>query len=167
MELIVKVDGREERVAVRRGTEGYEVTVGATPYHVDAAELRNSLWSLRLDGVHHEVAVRPAGEGTWRVAAREAAWTAEVADPLTHLARQVQAASGGRRRQRIAAYMPGRVVSILVQEGDEVRAGQGILVLEAMKMQNEILAEHDGTVTRILVEAGQSVDGGAPLFELE
>ena len=59
------------------------------------------------------------------------------------------------------------VVAVLVAAGEPVRAGQGVLVLEAMKMQNEILAEHDGTVTRILVQPGQSVDGGEPLFELE
>jgi biotin carboxyl carrier protein len=63
--------------------------------------------------------------------------------------------------------MPGRVVTLLAAEGQVVAAGQGVLVLEAMKMQNEIQAEHDGTVARILVQPGQSVDGGDPLFELE
>lgn len=170
MELIVRVGEREEKVAVRRTDQGYEVSLGGKTHEVDAVINRNDrsgLWSLRFEGEQHEVAVREQGNGTWRVAAREAAWAVEVADPLTHLARTVQAASGGRRRQLVTAYMPGRVVALLAKEGEEVKAGQGILVLEAMKMQNEIQAEHDGTLTRILVENGASVDGGAPLFELE
>lgn len=167
MELIVRAGDREEKVAVRRTDHGYEVSLAGKTHEVDAVADRNGLWSLRFEGEHHEVAVRAQGNGSWRVAAREAAWTVEVADPLTHLARAVQAASGGRRRQVVTAYMPGRVVALLAKEGEEVKAGQGILVLEAMKMQNEIQAEHDGTVTRILVENGQSVDGGTPLFELE
>ena len=63
--------------------------------------------------------------------------------------------------------MPGRVVAVLAAEGDAVRAGQGVVVLEAMKMQNEIQAEHDGTIKRICVAAGQAVEGGDLLFELE
>ncbi|HEY8020618.1 MAG TPA: biotin/lipoyl-containing protein, partial [Thermoanaerobaculia bacterium] len=51
--------------------------------------------------------------------------------------------------------------------GTEVKAGDGVIVLEAMKMQNEIQAEHDGRVTKVHVEPGQAVEGGDPLFELE
>ena len=63
--------------------------------------------------------------------------------------------------------MPGRVVAILAEVGAPVIAGQGIIVLEAMKMQNEILAEADGTIKAIYVQSGQAVEGGDPLFELE
>ncbi len=90
-----------------------------------------------------------------------------VSDPLTHLASQTRGGKAGRRRERVAAYMPGRVVTLLVQEGQEVAAGQGIVVLEAMKMENEIRAERDGTVSKIFVQPGQAVDTGNPLFELE
>jgi pyruvate carboxylase subunit B len=63
--------------------------------------------------------------------------------------------------------MPGRVVALLVKEGDEVAAGQGVVVLEAMKMENEIRAEHEGRITKLHVEPGQAVDTGSPLFEME
>jgi pyruvate carboxylase subunit B len=62
--------------------------------------------------------------------------------------------------------MPGRVVAVLVEEGAAVTAGQGVVVLEAMKMENEIRAEADGTVAKIFVQPGQAVDTGNPLFEL-
>ena len=93
--------------------------------------------------------------------------TVSVTDPLTHLAAQTRGGKGAKRQLRVAAYMPGRVVAVLVQEGDAVTTGQGIIVLEAMKMENEIRAEHDGTIAKLFVQAGQAVDAGNPLFELE
>jgi biotin carboxyl carrier protein len=63
--------------------------------------------------------------------------------------------------------MPGRVVEVRVAEGQEIRAGEPLLVLEAMKMQNEIQAERDGTVRKLHVAAGDAVDGGDLLLEIE
>jgi biotin carboxyl carrier protein len=175
MDLIVRHGERVEKVRVRKvDSEGasYEVTIGERVYHVDAANPRPGLQSLRIDGSHHEVAVRRlAEEGKYWVSAAHGSGSApgpvEVTDPLTHLAAQALGAKGGRRAQRVLAYMPGRVVGLLVQEGEAVTAGQGVVVLEAMKMQNEIQAESDGTVTRIHVQPGQAVEGGDPLFEVE
>ena len=177
MDLIVRHGEREERVRVRRNGDGYEVTVGERTYQVDAATARNGLRSLRIDGSHHEVAVRQResasregtrrGEETYWVSTPSSAGPVSVTDPLTHLAAQSHSGKGRRRNEKVTAYMPGRVVAILAQEGETVTAGQGIVVLEAMKMQNEIRAEHDGTLTRIHVQSGQAVEGGDPLFELE
>ena len=63
--------------------------------------------------------------------------------------------------------MPGRVVDILVREGEKVEPGDGLVVLEAMKMENEIQAERAAVVSRIFVTPGQAVEGGDPLFELD
>lgn len=167
MDLIVRQGEREEKVRVRRVDGGFEVTVGDRAYHVDALAARAGLHSLRIDGDHHEVAIRPQGEGTYWVSTAQGAGPVEVADPLAHLAAQSHGGKGGRRHQRVDAYMPGRVVAVLVEEGAAVAAGQGIVVLEAMKMENEIRAEHDGTVSRIHVQPGQAVDKGDPLFEME
>ena len=60
-----------------------------------------------------------------------------------------------------------RVVAVHVGEGDRVTAGQGLVVLEAMKMQNEITAERQGVVRQVFVTSGQAVEGGDPLFEIE
>jgi biotin carboxyl carrier protein len=157
-----------ERLRLERAPDGgYDVQLGGRSFHVDAARVREGLYSLRLGGIQREVAVRRQQDGSYLVSEPQGATMVEVADPLAHLAAQSAGAGGARRRQRVTAYMPGRVVALLVAPGQEVAAGQGVLVLEAMKMQNEIQAEHAGTVTRFLVEAGQSVDGGDPLFELE
>lgn len=166
MNLIVRHGEREEKVRVHRNGSGYEVTVGDRTYQVDAATARAGLRSLRIDGAHHEVAVRQVRDAYW-VSTPTSAGAVSVTDPLTHLAAQSHGGKGGRRNAKVTAYMPGRVVSLLAQEGEAVTTGQGIVVLEAMKMQNEIRAEHDGTISRIHVQPGQAVEGGDPLFELE
>jgi len=167
MELIVRRGEREERVRIRREGDCFRVEVGERSYVVDAAHPRPGLHSLRIDGGQHEVAVRRNGHGGYWVSTASEGGAVEVLDPLAHLASQASGGKGGRRRQKVAAYMPGRVVALLAQEGEHVAAGQGILVLEAMKMENEIRAEHEGTVTRIHVQPGQAVDAGNPLFDLE
>jgi biotin carboxyl carrier protein len=174
MELIVRRRQRagappeHERLRVERvAGGGYEITIDGRGYRVDAARVREGLYSLRIGGVQREVAVRRQDDGSYLVSEPQGVAVVEVADPLAHLAAQGAVAQGARRRRCVTAYMPGRVVALLVAEGEQVTAGQGVLVLEAMKMQNEIQAEHDGTVSRILVAAGQPVDGGDPLFELE
>ena len=170
LDLIARHGEREERVRVRKTERGYEVTVGERTYQVDHAAPAPGLHSLIVEGSHHEVTTRrlaPGSDASWAVSTGGATTVVEVADPLTYLARQSAGGAAGRRSSRVEAYMPGRVVGVLVEEGAEVRAGQGVVVLEAMKMQNEILAEHDGVVSRVFVSPGQAVEKGDPLFEME
>lgn len=166
MELIARHGDRTEKVRVRRNDGGYEITVGDRIYQVDAAPAKAGVYSLLIDGAQHEVSVRPREED-WTVTGRHGTATVSITDPLTHLAAQTRGAKGGKRHRKVTAYMPGRVVAVLVQEGDAVTAGQGIVVLEAMKMENEIRTEHDGTIAKVFVQPGQAVDSGNPLFELE
>ena len=177
MKLVVVRGGETVEVEVERADDGYRVTVGDRAYTVDAAPIGAGATSLRIDGVQREIAVQPlpggaaggaAGGGRYRLAAGGHAVPSEVEvlDPLTHLAHQAHVKAGGPTRREVTAYMPGRVVAILAAEGTEVAAGQGVVVLEAMKMENEIQAESAGTVRKLFVEVGQAVEGGDPLFEL-
>jgi biotin carboxyl carrier protein len=75
--------------------------------------------------------------------------------------------AGAAKGAKVKPPMPGRIVSIDVKVGDTVKKGQGLLVLEAMKMQNEIAAPADGLVKAVNVKAGQTVDGNAVLVEIE
>ncbi len=173
MEVIVRSGDREERMQVRRldgaarspGT--HEIRIGERTYVIDAADLPNGAWSLRLEGQQHEVSVRPRGGERYEVHAEGRSTSVEVLDPLTFLAQQSSGGKAARRRQRVTAYMPGRVVAVLAEAGQTVTTGQGIVVLEAMKMQNEIGAEHDGVLKTLFVQPGQAVEGGDPLFEME
>jgi biotin carboxyl carrier protein len=173
VELIVTVAGRTERVRVEREGEQLRVQVGDRAYLVDQAAIGPRHWSILAvtaptgGGEQFEVTALPRGAGRWWVSSARGGVLAEVADPLTHLARQGAGSRGAKRSEQVTAYMPGRVVAVLVAEGEAVRAGQGVLVLEAMKMQNEIQAEHDGVIKRVCVAAGEAVEGGDLLFELE
>ncbi len=174
MELIVRHGGREEEVHLERTGSGYRVSVGEKSYEVDVVAATTmscscpsgaTVHSLLIGGRQHEVAVRHQKEGIYWVSSAADAGAVEIMDPLTHLARLSHEASSGGVQQ-VTAYMPGRVVEILAREGDEVAAGQGVLVLEAMKMKNEIQAEAAGVVRKLLVEQDQAVEGGDPLFEI-
>ncbi len=175
MELIVRHGEREEKVHLERTDSGYRVAVGDASYTVDVALAGDAVHnraithSLLIGGRQHEVTVRrrrgSGDEDVYRVSSAGVTGEVGIMDPLTYLARSSHEAIGGGSQQ-VTAYMPGRVVEILVKEGEEVAAGQGIVVLEAMKMKNEIQAEAAGVVTRILVEQDQAVEGGDPLFEI-
>lgn len=189
MELIVLHGDREEEVHLDARDDGtYLVRLGdgdeARTYHVDAADA-GRLTSLRLlagveegvdgagaEGRQFEVATRridrkgraTAGHATYEISSLRGVDRVEVTDPLTRLAEE--AAADGEGATTVSAYMPGRVVEVLVAEGDTVSKGQGIVVLEAMKMKNEIQSEADGQVAKLYVSEGQAVEGGDPLFEI-
>jgi pyruvate carboxylase subunit B len=167
MRLVVLRDGEETSVEVEHRGNAHAVRLGERTYIVDSVTTNSTVRSLVIEGQQFEVAVRRKEGGRYHVIHRGSIAEVEVLDPLAHLAREGSARIGRGGPQKISAYMPGRVVAILVEEGDRVTAGQGIVVLEAMKMENEIQAEQPGVVSRVLVTAGQAVEGGDPLFELE
>ena len=183
MELIVTSGDRQETVSIAEESPGlFTVHLGSKVFRIHSETADSGLRSLLVrsaedssepprEGTQRqwEVTAQHQGEGAFSVAPvgpREAL-PVRVVDPLTHQAQEAIGASGKSGPHRVTAYMPGRVISLLVEEGEEVTDGQGILVLEAMKMENEIAAESGGVVRKLLVEAGQAVDSGDPLFEIE
>ncbi len=167
MELIAKTGDVEQRVSIRRRGDLFEVQVGECVYAVDAVTVGPGRLSLVVEGAQHEVSIHRESDGTYRVGSRSGSQVVELADPLTHLARASHGGSRAQGRRTVKAYMPGRVVAVLAAVGEAVTAGQGIVVLEAMKMENEIRADHAGTLLAIHVAPGQAVEGGDPLFEME
>ena len=164
MDLIVEFDGREEKVTVeRRNATEVEVTVGESTYVVDASTAQQP-WSLLIDGRQHEVAVSRDLRGQTVVTTRSDSHVLEVFDPLEHAVRSSSGWLGVRRGPESGCSDACRVVKVLCALGDAVEAGQGIMVLEAMKMENEILAEVSGVISELAVEEGQAVDAGDLLF---
>ncbi|MEE2776181.1 MAG: biotin/lipoyl-containing protein [Acidobacteriota bacterium] len=151
-------------MSLERVRGGFEVEVDGRRFYVDHAHAGSRLHSLIINGDQSEVSVQPLGNGSYLVASEGGDERVEVRDPLEHLD-EVDSRSGGAAGT-VVAYMPGRVVAVLVAEGDPVDVGEGVVVLEAMKMENEIAAEVAGTVAKIHVAEGQSVEGGDALFEI-
>ena len=160
-------NGEESRVNVEQRGRAYHVRVGDRTFVVDSAATNGAVRSLVIEGRQFEVSVRRQRPGRYHVRHQGSIDEVDVLDPLTYLAAQASADRQGSGSQQVTAYMPGRVVDVLVNEGDEVATGQGLVVLEAMKMENEIQAERDGTVSKVFVSPGQAVEGGDPLFEIE
>jgi biotin carboxyl carrier protein len=161
----------------------YQVMVGARTFAVEVvgatvlvdgesaeAQLmaipRTPMRRLVVDGVAHTLAVLP-DEAGWEIEHGGTRWVVEVLDERT---RQLQELTGDGRVSRkggvIKAPMPGLVLEIEVEEGQVVEAGQGLIVLEAMKMENEIKAGGAGVVQAIHVEPGQAVEKGTTLIEI-
>ncbi len=164
--VIIGQDGSESTVRVDRRAGVYSVEVDGVSYEVDRVKLSDGQRSLLIEGSQSELSVVRLKAGRYLVTSRRGEATFDVRDPLDHLARTTSSPQH-EGAQSVTAYMPGRVVTILAAVGDEVEQGQGIVVLEAMKMENEIATEIAGRVSEIFVEAGQSVEGGDPLFEIE
>ncbi|MDX2060939.1 MAG: biotin/lipoyl-containing protein [Gemmatimonadales bacterium] len=133
-----------------------------------AAELRpvagTPIQNLLLDGASWIIPVEPAGRGRWVLQRWGERFEAEVLDERTH---HIQSLVGAGKAQTgpaaLKAPMPGLVVRVLVEPGSTVAAGQGVAVLEAMKMENELKAAGPGVVDAIHAKPGQAVEKGAVL----
>jgi biotin carboxyl carrier protein len=167
-ELIVTAEGRDRTVVVDGpGPDGgFRISIDGVEQPVDAAALRPGSWSLIVGGQAFLVDLdRRRGGIAASVGAGEV--TLRVEDALH---RRLASAAGARapaRGESIRAPIAGKVVKVLVAVGDQVAAGSAVIVLEAMKMENELAAERGGTVSAIHRAAGQAVDTGDLLVEIQ
>ena|SRR2546422_6277274 len=167
MRYELEVGGRRREVVVAKAGDGFAVTVDGTTHHVDVARISGHTLSLILDRVWPaDTSITPdpsAGQLTVHVAGVPV--TVGVNGP----GRYGRKAEGekGSGPQRLAAPMPGKVVRVLARTGDSVRARQPLVVVEAMKMENELRASHDGTVAEVHVREGMSVEAGALLLVIQ
>ena len=146
-------------IELERDTSGWSVTLDGKPLAVDAVEISPDTISILLDGQSFEISVTPSADGKLKLQTGSHEFSAEVIDPRAWSGRR-HGTVEAEGRQQILAPMPGKVVRILVKEGDHVEAGQGLLVVEAMKMQNEIRSPKSGTIERVLAREGQPVNPG-------
>jgi biotin carboxyl carrier protein len=166
-ELIVTAEGRDRTVIVDGpGPDGrFRISIDGVEQLVDATALRPGSWSLIIAGRSYQVDLdRRRGGIAASVGASEV--TLQVEDALH---RRLASAAGARapaRGESIRAPIAGKVVKVLVAVGDPVAPGSAVIVLEAMKMENELAAERGGTVSAIHKVAGQAVDTGDLLVEI-
>ena len=116
-------------------------------------------FNVTVNGVAYEVEIEEVGAGQTSAPVAAAPVAAAPAPKAAPKAAPKTVAAG----ETVKAPMPGTILSVAVKEGDTVKAGQAVCVLEAMKMENEIPASKDGKIIQILVQKGASVEVGAPL----
>jgi biotin carboxyl carrier protein len=165
----IDIGGRIRRVVVQRlqGSSGtFTVTIDGREWKVDAERIDGRSLSLLVEdeGRHasHEVTVSPDPSGPLIVSVG----STQVALSLNGARRSRRRSEGGHAAAgplRIVAPMPGKIVRVLVKPGDEVRARQSLVVIEAMKMENELRAGRDGLVAEMHAREGQSVEAGVLL----
>src|SRR5215207_537604 len=164
MKYITTVNGVKFEIEIRNdGT----LLVNGEPRVIDFLPFDDSaLFSIIMDNVSHDVLVEER-DSQYEVLMRGRLFTANVQDERSQL---LASRRGGQEVDSgeisIRAPMPGLIVAVPVTEGQEVKGGQTVVILESMKMQNELKAPRDGVVQRISVEAGQSVEQNKPLVTI-
>jgi biotin carboxyl carrier protein len=141
---------------------GYRISLDGQAIDANVAMVAPSTASILLGGQSFTVHVTPALEEKIKLQCGPHEFTAEIQDPRAWQGRR-HSALEAEGRQQVVAPMPGKVIRLLVNSGDEVEAGQGLVVVEAMKMQNEIRSPKKGKVERLQVKEGQAVNAGEVL----
>jgi len=160
----VTIDGKNYRLELARPDGRWSCRLDGQEIEVDAVLARPNVLSLRLGNQAYEVKCERVG-GEMHVWVGSARFAAEVRDPRSLRARARAADDHGPRK--LTAPMPGKIVRVLASQGAEVEAGMGVLVVEAMKMQNEIKSPKKGTIQKILVSEGAAVNAGDVLAIVE
>ena len=167
MKVWVTLDGHDAEVELSTVDNRLVLEVEGRKLDADFVRLPDGrVWSLLVDGRSYEVRVVEEG-GELRVTWQNHTVSVEARHPLEKMLRQQTGARAKTLGETITAPMPGAVVAIRVKPGDLVHAGQSVVVLEAMKMQNELTAHSGGVVSEILVEEKAAVSAGQALVRLK
>ena len=163
MNLSFWLNNREYRLAVKeRKKNTIQVEINGDSYEVAVEFLNSDEILLNIDGKIYN-AIVCSSNSAFRVCVNGLSFDIEK--------KSVSQILGGRHSQRqkrdVKTSMPGKIVKVLLKEGDDVEEGQAVIILEAMKMQNEIKSPQKGTVTKIAPKTGSSVETGALLFSVE
>jgi biotin carboxyl carrier protein len=160
------VDGKTHRVELTRGETLWSCKVDGHEMEVDAALTARDVLSVLVGDKAYEIKRERSQQGDLHMVIGSARYAVDVQDPRSLKTRRA-VAGGDAGPQKIKAAMPGKIVRVLVAEKDEVKAGQGVIVMEAMKMQNEMKSPKDGRVQKILTAEGSTVNAGDTLAIIE
>lgn len=168
MKYVATVGGQTREIDVHavKGAEGrYRLTIGDEAWDVDARLTAQGIYSLLIDGVSH-VADVVDRDGACVVDVGGEAYEVRVEEQTRYLIRTKGGTAATEETQTVVAPLPGKITHVAVKPGDRVEAGDALIVIEAMKMENEFKAARPGTVTEVRVAAGQTVNAGDVLVVL-
>ncbi|GGH03085.1 acetyl-CoA carboxylase biotin carboxyl carrier protein subunit [Silvibacterium dinghuense] len=163
MKLEMEIDGKQRRVVLEPGEKAgqWQCEIDGRAYAVEAQPAEAGVLSLLIDGRSYRAALEENGDET-AVHLDGRRYEYRLDDPRSLKARRRRGVDHDGPKP-IHASMPGRVVRVLAQKGDAVEAGQGVVVIEAMKMQNELKAPRAGTLSELSVAPGDTVAAGEVL----
>ncbi len=170
MKFEVQLDGtsgkRKHVVELQREGDTYRVVLDGKALDANPVIVAAYTASILLGGQSFEVHITPTLEGNLKLQSGPHEFIAAVQDPRAWRGRK----HGGLEaegRQQVLSPMPGKVIRVLVKDGESVEAGQGLVVIEAMKMQNEIRSPKRGKIERLAAKEGQTVNAGEVLAWVE
>jgi biotin carboxyl carrier protein len=169
MRYFTKLQGQKEAVPVDiepAGDNRYKLTLHGVTHLVDALTLPHGAVSMLVDGESYGVEFEENGDEVG-VLVRGQVTRVDVADERRLRLRAATVGFSAEGKQLIVAPMPGKVVKVLVKVGDEVKQGQGLVVVEAMKMENELKSPKDGKVVELFAKEGTAVENNAKLVVVE
>jgi biotin carboxyl carrier protein len=161
----VTIAGKVHKVELARAGPGWRCKLNGRELPLDVSSTQNGVLSILVDGKSYEVKQESTATET-NIVVGTARFGAVVRDPRSLRSRRSSGA-GEEGVRKVIAPMPGKVVRILTPAGTAVEAGQGVLVIEAMKMQNEMKSPKKGTVKKINTIEGAAVEAGQVLAEIE
>jgi biotin carboxyl carrier protein len=161
VKLTIQLSGIDRQVQIAQSENGHLITIDGHALGADARQITPGIFSILIDGNSYEARVEPFAEDL-RIVIGEKEFLVRAVDPRKWK-KGGSAAHAHHGHQNVVAPMPGRVVRMLVKPGDAIEAGQGIAVVEAMKMQNEVRSPKSGAIERVLVKEGQTVNAGDTL----
>ena len=159
MKFAVTVGDATEMVEVSGEAGRYRLTIGSEVWEVDGRLTAQGIYSLLIGGVSYVADVWDQ-DGACVVDVGAERYVVHVEEQTRHIIRTKGGAGGGQGARTLVAPLPGRIVKIAVKPGDRIEKGATLLVIEAMKMENEFKAGASGTIAEVRVEAGQTVNGG-------
>jgi biotin carboxyl carrier protein len=167
MAYIAKLGERTYTVEVEEVEKSiYRVSVDGSEFLLDGKKTGRTNYSLIVDNRSFEVDI-DVFEDDYRVLVDGRNYHIHLLDERRMRLGGVQAGIELQGRQRVSVPMPGKVIAVLVSEGDKVERGQGLVIVEAMKMENEVRSPINGEVKEVKVKAGDSLEAGATLLVVE
>jgi len=167
MKYTAIIAGKERELeVVRRDEHRFQVFIEGESHEVDARNCSADWLSILLDHCSYDISYT-LDKDTLELNFRNQYFDIEILDERKLRMRRVRSALAHSGPEIIKTSMPGKVVKLLVEPGDQVAEGEGIIIIEAMKMENEIQCRNPGIIKTVHVEAGQTVEGGIPLVEID
>lgn len=163
MAYIVKIDEKKYKVDIKNISNNFSILLNNKKIQAEIVSNNGSQMTLFIDNKFYNI----VSENENQISVNNEDYAVEVVDEQIQKMLKTSPDSAQKKEVIVSAPMPGLIVEIEVKEGDKVSANQGIMIVEAMKMQNEMKSPKDGIVKKIYVKNGQTVNSGDSLISIE
>jgi len=167
MSYEIKVDDKISDIRiVSRDDSFLEIEVGSKVYKVDIVEVEKGIYSVIYNGISYNIELTSDDKKNYTATTLYNSFNVDIIDAETRY-KNSRKKSEDDDHAYISTPMPGKVVKILVKEGDKVKGGDTVIVVSAMKMESEYKVIKDRTITKIMVKEGDNIEGDQPLIMLD